>query len=210
MLSTERQDFEAAMAQLCAGYDKPVGERLEAYWKGLAKMGLVEFQRIIEHCLSEDGPPKLPSCRQLWDIRKTLKAKQRPAIPVQTRAPFGGGGDHLEYFANRLLLQHLSARGGLGSSGGIGPGVPPPLQVASELKRCLEAKRRLVDEFAEYVREGDELATPAEFMRAFAIVIGKVSKVDEQLLAHWRQSQQTTPFPAHMARDLAPRQAELA
>jgi hypothetical protein len=200
MLSTDRQDYETAMAQLCAGYDKPIGERMEAYWKGLGKMGLVEFQRIVEFCLSEEGPEKLPNCSALWAIRKRLKSQQRPAVQTPARSS-PAGGDHLEYFANRLLLQHATARGGLGSVGG---------EASREVTACLTAKQRLVDEFLEYVREGDELATPAEFIRAFAIVIGKVSKVDEQLLAHWRSSLQTSPFPAYMARELAPKQAEFA
>jgi hypothetical protein len=74
MLSTDRADFEDHVKALCAGYNVPLGDRIEAYWKGMQKMSLAEFARCVEHALGEEGPEKIPTTGQLWKIRKALKA----------------------------------------------------------------------------------------------------------------------------------------
>jgi hypothetical protein len=138
---------------------------------------------------------------------KNRQSKRHGASERADPQPPTDARDHLEFFANRLLLQHVASRGGLGSSGrfAMGRGLVD-CKASPELQACLRAKRSIVDEFASYVREGDELATPAEFMRAWSIVLRKVSKVDDALLAHWGETAQRPalqqPFPAHMAREL--------
>ena len=159
MQSTDRDEFKVQFGILCAGYDKPVGDRDEAYWKGLAKMSLLEFARCVEFCLGEEGPEKMPTAPGMWNIRKRLKAK--PAeITLPARVMNHGIDGHIYFFANRLLLRHMIWRGGLGEI---------------ELAKCLEVKAELILEFAPFIRERDEMATKGEFVRRFSRMIDRVS-----------------------------------
>jgi hypothetical protein len=79
MLSTDRDEFTAQLSILCAGFDKPLGERIEAYWKGLAKMSIVEFARCVDYALGPDGPDKLPAVPQIWALKRKLRAVHLPA-----------------------------------------------------------------------------------------------------------------------------------
>ena len=88
MNSSDRAQFDEQMALLCAGYNVPVSVRPDAYWKGMAKMSIIEFARCIERALSEDGPEKIPTTRDLWNIRRDLRRVGRepqaaPAAPAQ-------------------------------------------------------------------------------------------------------------------------------
>jgi hypothetical protein len=109
----EREEFEILLRELCAGHDKPVGDRSEAYWKGLAKMSLVEFARVIEFALGENGPDKIPTTNQCWRIRNELK---RGPAPTQTNLPIKAPPQwtiwHLRVDA--LFLKYLSERRGAG------------------------------------------------------------------------------------------------
>jgi hypothetical protein len=160
MQSTDRPEFDEQLKILCAGYDKPVGDRSEAYWKGLAKMSLIEFARCVEFCMTEEGPEKMPTAPGMWKIRKQLRSAPTIILPLKTQrhAP----DSHMVFFANRLMLRHVVWRGGIGEV---------------ELDRCLRAKAELVIEFAGYVREEDELATQGEFIRRFHLELGRVSKM---------------------------------
>lgn len=105
MLSTERKEFEAQIAVLCAGYNIPVtGERNEAYWRGLNKMTMQILTRVVDHALGSDGPEKIPNPRQLWGIYRDLKSagasSGRPAGPAIKMDPY-------VQFANVRLLEFL-------------------------------------------------------------------------------------------------------
>lgn len=80
MLSTDRDEFDVQLAILCAGYDRPVGDRGEAYWKGCAKMSLIEFARIVEYALGEQGPEKIPTVNHLWRMRSQLRTPNTLAM----------------------------------------------------------------------------------------------------------------------------------
>lgn len=82
MLSTDREEFEVQMALLCAGFNVPLGDRVEAYWKGVAKMSLLEFARTVEYALGEEGPEKIPSTAQLWAIKKKMRSVGAIAVPT--------------------------------------------------------------------------------------------------------------------------------
>jgi hypothetical protein len=203
MQVADRESFEKLFARLCAAFDTPpTPVRRDAYFQGFSRFSLAQFERCVDLAIGDDELDRMPTVPQLRRQSKRHGASERadPQPPTDAR-------DHLEFFANRLLLQHVASRGGLGSSGRfvMGRGLVD-CKASPELQACLRAKRSIVDEFASYVREGDELATPAEFMRAWSIVLRKVSKVDDALLAHWGETAQRPalqqPFPAHMAREL--------
>lgn len=205
MLSTDFDEFKAQMGILCAGYDKPVGERVEAYWKGLSKMNLIEFARCVEHALGESGPDRFPTTKAIWDIRRKLKApRQHPVVAEQP----ADARDHLEFYANRLMLRHVMTRGGLGSTSRFVPAYGlVDCKASPELLAALAAKRKLVEWFTEPVREGDELATPKAFVQGFIKGVGAVSRIEVQALHAWEmqcgEPAADIPFPSWMARPLS-------
>jgi hypothetical protein len=87
MLSGDRTDFDALMKELCHGLGcLPHPERLDGYWKGLAKMSLIQFGRLQEFLLSADSPvSKLPPVPELWKIWRQFQSKSR--AQVQTPNP---------------------------------------------------------------------------------------------------------------------------
>ena len=213
MLSTDRTEFEIQLDRLCSGFNVPMSEaRKEAYWTGLAKMSLSQFSRSIDHALSEDGPDKIPTTGQIWRIHKQARASGA-AQPVHTSAA-KEDPDHLEYFANRLLMQHLSHRGGLGTPAkfvsGVGVTQTAP---CAELTACLTFKRQLVRDWCGFIREGDELAKPREFLSQWVKGLKRIGRIEEKTLEELRvfakHPTSRVPFPLHMARELTPRQPSL-
>jgi hypothetical protein len=208
MLSTNRDEFAAQMRILCDGFNVPLGERVDAYFKGCAKMSLIEFARVVAHALGEDGPEKIPNTGQVWKILHTLKARARAQTfeqPQDTR-------DHLEYYANRLLLRHMGNRLGLGSRAKFVPGHGLVDAVASaELSACRKVTRALVDWFTQPVREGADDATPAAFIESFIRALAAVSVITPATLREWaaqlKDPAAQVPFPPWTARPL-PRTAD--
>lgn len=74
MASIDRAECVAGVELIYASYDKPCQDRhRESYWKTLAKMNTHDFARVMEHCLSEDAPEKVPSAGDCWRIAKRLR-----------------------------------------------------------------------------------------------------------------------------------------
>ncbi len=105
MLISDRSEFDAQLGMLCAGFNVPLGERAQAYWKGLAKMDLSTFSRVVEHSLGEEGPEKIPTAGACWAISKKLRAVKYPprAEPEQPQ----WRGDHWDIEANFHLLNRV-------------------------------------------------------------------------------------------------------
>lgn len=207
MLTTDRDEFEVQLKILCAAFDKPLGDRFEAYWKGLKKMSILEFATVVDFCVGDEGPEKLPTTFECWSIKKKLKSKKTDLVIHRPQIDRAATKDNLAFFANRLLLRHIMWRGGLGSSSDFeaGHGVKN-CQASPELEACLAVKARLVLEFAGYIRERDELATKSEFVRVFATEINKVSEIAHP--ERWRRIYEDprgrATFPPHMAEGISP------
>jgi hypothetical protein len=113
MLSDDRKEFDSMMDQLCVGlgavsYDV----RKEAYWKGLAKMSLIQFGRVVEFCISEEGPAKVPTVPEVWKLWRSIQGKaraasSRPAEPPleQTRGFRLVTGMWLKYVHHRRVVE---------------------------------------------------------------------------------------------------------
>jgi hypothetical protein len=201
--STDREEFETQLARLCAGFNIPVTKhRRDAYWSGLAKMSLSQLSRVIDLALGEDGPEDLPTTRTIWKMHRQMRAPGPTAVQTPAR---NDEPDHLEYFANRLLWLHLSHRGGLGSVKG---------EMLEELQRCLKFKRQIVDEFAGFIREGDQDATPAAFYQWWLSGLRQVSTVEKRTIdalnAASEHPDALKPFAPGMARSLGEHQMESA
>lgn len=106
MNSGDRHEFDTQMSLLCAGFNVPIGDRSEAYWKGVIRMSLMEFTRCVEHALGEDGPEKIPTCSQLWGIRKQLRAQARVVVVEQKAREVEYTNAQRE--ANLLLIDWLN------------------------------------------------------------------------------------------------------
>lgn len=113
MLSTEREGFEHQLGVLCAGFNVAVTtERIDAYWRGLAKMGLAAFERVVEFALGETGPEKIPIPRQCWLVHRRLRSAQRVAEQAPVQMDFEPPSV-LVMHAQRVLLSFLRhQRGG--------------------------------------------------------------------------------------------------
>lgn len=69
MTPEEREEADRQIGVLCAGFNVPTtAARLDAYWRGLTRMSLPRLSRAVETAISEAGPDKLPTPKQLWRI----------------------------------------------------------------------------------------------------------------------------------------------
>ena len=112
MLSTDKPEFEVQLTLLCQGYGFWLGDRLEAYWKGLSKMHLSSFVRCIDFALSEDGPEKIPNVHGIWKIHREMRergmahiAKPSMPAPAENKWLRHVNGLFLKYLARRRLTQ---------------------------------------------------------------------------------------------------------
>lgn len=143
MLSTERQAFEAELAILFGGFPAFLTEpRIEAYWRGLARMSLEMFKRCVEHALSEGGEEKVPTVQRVWELSRKVTAEARsrmrgsdvPAIPARPFDPFIG-------HANRVMFMFFISPAAAG--GHVMRGAPS----AESLAAMIRAKNKLVDDY---------------------------------------------------------------
>jgi hypothetical protein len=203
--TTDRDEFEQLVAELCAGYEKPVTKhRTDAYWAGLKRMSIAQFRRCVEFAISELGPEELPGSKGIWKILRGFR--QHAPGPKAERED---ARDHLEHWANRLLFSHLRGRGGLGSVATFIPGESASLKDArasAELEACLKLKRELVDWFLGPVRDGDPDTTPAEFLRQWIAGLQAISRIDKSTYDRWckqiEEPAYSQPFEPYMAREL--------
>lgn len=114
MLGTDRETFETRMRELFAGLDKPVTDaRIEACWKGLAKMSLVEFGRCCDLLLEEitedvDLLRRLQrsfTASDVWAAKRRLRARGAASQPQASEPEWSGDGWDIQ--ANRMLLGYL-------------------------------------------------------------------------------------------------------
>jgi hypothetical protein len=113
MQSNERTEFDGLMDQFCAGMGVPSYDvRKEAFWKGLQKMSLIQFGRVVEHCLSEEGPDKIPNVPGIWKLWRSLAAAARTRsmpLPQPPEEQSEGlklvSGMFLKYLNRRRVLE---------------------------------------------------------------------------------------------------------
>lgn len=112
MLEADRPAFERILRELFGALDKPLTEhQRNAFWKGLSRMSLTEFERCRDHILREleDGePPRRFGVDSVWDAKKRLRA----AGPDTQQKPRDDGfrGDRWDIAANRHLLRHITGQ----------------------------------------------------------------------------------------------------
>lgn len=213
MQVSDRGDFHIELGKLCAGFNVPLTKaREDSFWTGLARMSLPQFRRCVEFALGPDyDGTEFPKTGDIWRIYKGTAISPN-APDVKALPP---DQDHLAYFANRLMWIHVSHRGGLASLGRFIPthGMVD-CKASRELEHCLKFKRELVEQFSGFVRDGDDMATPAAFIHWWLGGLRKVSEVLPRTVTTLEEMAEhpdaRKPLPAFMARELAPVQPDLA
>lgn len=195
MQTSDRPEFETAVGKLCAAYNVPATpERFDAYWTAFQKLGVADFVRMVDRALGEGATAKFPTIGQLWGIRKNVR-HEAPDAPAKEEP------DTLEMFANRLLIKHIIGRSGLGSAATFkAPHGMTGCHPSAELTECLKAKNALIAEFDAYIREGEELATPFEFVRRWVADLKRIGAVGEVTLIEYREI-----CKEHLAREPFPK-----
>ena len=106
MQAEDRAAFEKILAELFGAIDKPLGEATrEAFWKGLAKMSLLEFSRcrdLLLDELSQGEAPKKFAVPDIWSAKKRL----RTPAPTASQSD-GWTGDVWDIAANNHLLAYV-------------------------------------------------------------------------------------------------------
>lgn len=147
MQSADREQFDAHLGALCAGYNVPSTDlRREAYWVALQRMELPAFVRVVEYALGERGPDKIPTTKGIWALYHDLRrGRSAPASTQATTDPVPNIHPFVA-FANRRLLAYLNVNG-----------------AASEtsLAALVTAKNRIANSYRE-LSEGGEHVTPDE------------------------------------------------
>ncbi len=103
--STEREQFDTHLGALFGGFPPMIltPDRKEGYWRGLAKMPLLTFERCVNRALDgEVGEEKLPSPKRLWQISRDLRHESRAAAQPPATPP--REYDVFDAYANRVML----------------------------------------------------------------------------------------------------------
>lgn len=140
MQPTDRAEFDTHITLLCAGFNVPAtAERLEAYWRGLAKMPLSALARCVEHALGEHGPDRIPTAPGLWGIYRATKTERPDARKGQAKAA-DPAFDSIHSFGQRMLLAFV-----------MNPRRAAPS--AASLQRMVDAKNQIIASYRQIETE---------------------------------------------------------
>lgn len=160
MYSTDREQFDVQLSLLCQGYGFWVGDRSEAYWKGLAKMSLPSFARCVEFAISEDGPEKLPNTHGIWKIHREMRSSGAPQPAAAIELPPQG---KWLCRVNSLFLKYLERRR-------LTEVFKGDINLAARRAECL----KLVEFFEAIEAERDPEATEPEMRKRFDAAMTRI------------------------------------
>ena len=184
MRAMDEPKFRTILASLAEVFTHEISAPFAAlYWEALKDLAIEQIEAGAKFWIKTGKRFPKPA-----ELRAERFQEASRAFKPDPRME---GPEHLLFFANRLLLTHMMARGGLGSD---------------ELLAARKVVHDLVDEFSAYVRDCDELATPAQFIRLFVLALDRVSKIDPIAMNAFnrtlKQSATEKPFVRSMARSL--------
>lgn len=134
MNNTERKQFEDELAVLFGGFPQFLTPpRIEAYWRGLARMPLAVFRRCVDQALGESGLEKLPTVNTLWQISRTLRATAPSSQQAQQPSQF----DDYHCLGQKWLLGFIVQRA-------IND---KPTLTEWQLQECIRQKNQIVEQF---------------------------------------------------------------
>lgn len=109
MNPNERPAFDAALAEIFAALDKPLGDvQREAMWKGCQRMSILEFSRCRDFLLQQFAEGERPArfgVPEIWAAKRKLRASGPPE--VFQRPADGFTGDDWDVHANLRLLGYI-------------------------------------------------------------------------------------------------------
>ncbi len=197
MKPDDTRRFQVVMAKLGEIFAKQITPELTTlYWQALKAMPIEQIEAGADAAIAHlKFFPKPAEIRHLAEEQATPGGGNGPGT--------NGQPDHAEFFGNRLLLRYLFDRRTGASSGGFTGGVLP------EMDALIELRRSLVAEFVGYIREGDDLATPAEFIRRWLIGLQRIGSPSAAHVAYLKRIAESpntqNPMPAAMARPIVSR-----
>lgn len=96
MQAGDRQAFETILGEMFAALDKPLGDvKVEAFWKGLQRLSILDMARIRDELLAElesSEPPKNFTVADVWALKRKLRARA-PVVVNQRSLPAGTAYD---------------------------------------------------------------------------------------------------------------------
>ena len=200
MRGMDEPKFRTILASLAEVFTHEISAPFAAlYWEALKDLAIEQIEAGAKFWIKTGKRFPKPAELRAERFQETSRAfKPDPRME---------GPDHLLFFANRLPLTHMMARGALGSTGTYKAGFGMvDCRASDELLAARKVVHDLVDEFSAYVRDGDELATPAQFIRLFVLALDRVSKIDPIAMNAFnrtlKQSATEKPFVRSMARSL--------
>lgn len=155
MQDGERQDFETMLAELFGALGLVLTkEKIEGFWRGLARMSIIEFGRCRDRLLQDleggQAVAKPFSVATLWDAKKRLRPQAPVTFEHEKQLDDGFRGDVWDIAANLHLLQHI--RSSLAIRHGR-YGAPPSLAAMRETTRKEHPNAHASPEFIANVHE---------------------------------------------------------
>lgn len=120
----DRKAFDGILAEIFGALDKPLGpSKSDAFWKGLQRMGIVEFARCRDHILAKletDEPPKSFGVGHVWEAKRAMRAKgpdPKPTAPESDVNPWQVCGD--KYLRGYLTRVNVARYGRAATAEGM-------------------------------------------------------------------------------------------
>jgi len=78
VLQADRPEFDRQSSLICAAYNVPLKDFAETWWAGgFHKLRLDDWIRLVTHVIGPKGPDKMPTAKQLWNLRTQLAKEAR-------------------------------------------------------------------------------------------------------------------------------------
>lgn len=163
--------FDQRTAELCAAFDKPcTNERRAAYRSSLGKLGEIAWARLVEHAIGEDGPDKLPSTRECWQLHRKLRAQVRPTVASTFVQPEWRGSESLRV-VNQLFLRWLTREAMSGRRQAVNGRSIPEAELLQRRRVCQD----LAAEHDGFLLSGDPAATWEWLEHAFNVHMDRIA-----------------------------------
>lgn len=162
-------DWDLKFSELCAAYDKPyTNERRAAYRKGMQKLHSAAWLRLLEHCISEAGPEKFPTVRDLWAIHRKLRSWTARAPKANTEE---WRGSHSLRVVNLMFYRWMVAQMPLRVASKDNAGKPrsiPDAELAARRRACISLAE------TEEIMRADGQASLEHLQESFNVAMARI------------------------------------
>lgn len=195
MQSGDRDEFTKTLRVLCAARGIPwTDDRDEAFWKGLAKMSLIQFNRAVDAMCASEDPPRNLTPGQVWQAFKAQRANGVTLTPTP-----GADEDKWGREANRRLMHHVTnyvakdpqRYGRPASWEAMKASRDPNADASSEFLRNVQALVVAKNRWAQLMRASDEGdgVDPAEQNESWRVCLREAERDIEAYMQHVARSE---------------------